>query len=560
MTSNTTIERPGTAQIWSGREYAAAFQHAADWLLAHRDEVNALNVFPVPDGDTGTNMAMTMSASVKDIEDDETGVDEVARQIAHGALLGARGNSGVILSQIFRGMAIGVDSRQTLDGRDLAASLRHGREMAYKAVMRPVEGTMLTVIRGAADSATAAAERSSSLHTVLAEAIVGAQKALDSTPDLLDVLKQAGVVDAGGRGVVLILEGLQRYAVGTTTIDASVINSGAPGRDMAFLDDLGELHGEDAFGYCTNFMVFGSNIDFDTARADIAAMGQSAVIVGDDTMVKVHIHTEDPGEVLAYAVKLGDLDQIKIDNMTFQTEALSEQRASTASGTTEQPDEPITGTTAVVAVASGDGLADALRAMGANRIVAGGQTMNPSTEDLLSAVEALPVDQVILLPNNKNIVMAANQVPGLSSKAVRIVPTISVPHALAALSAYNSDAGLDHNADRMASAMSAASAIELTRAVRDVELDGVNITSGQVIGLINDKLVVAADDVAGASRQLFDQLDADDIELITVFRGEDATAADEAALQGIIESACPDAESEFHHGGQPHYLFIIGVE
>lgn len=560
MTTIPSIDRPGTAQIWSGQDYAAAFRHAADWLAAHRDEVNALNVFPVPDGDTGTNMAMTMSASVNGLVESAETVAEVARQIAHGALLGARGNSGVILSQIFRGMAIAVEDRQTLDGRDLAASLRHGQEMAYKAVMRPVEGTMLTVIRGAADRATVAASRSSSLHTVLAEAIAGAQEALDSTPDLLDILKQAGVVDAGGRGVVLILQGLQRYAHGTTDIDEAEINTGAPGRDMAFLDDLGELHGEDAFGYCTNFMVFGANLAFDTVRADIAAMGQSAVIVGDDTMVKVHIHTEDPGEVLAYAVKLGNLDQIKIDNMSFQTEALSEQRATAKSPASPQPDEPITGATAVVAVASGDGLADALRAMGANRIVSGGQTMNPSTEDLLSAVEALPVDQVILLPNNKNIVMAANQVPSLSSKTVRVVPTISVPHALAALAEYNVDATLDQNVDRMQSALDDACALELTRAVRDVELDGMRISTGQVIGLINDKLTVAADTIAQAIRQLFDQIDSENAELITVFSGCDATSEDEATLKAVIEDLCPDAESEFHTGGQPHYLFIIGVE
>ena len=288
--------------------------------------VNALNVFPVPDGDTGTNMAMTMRAAVQAIKPDEDRASEVARQIAYGALMGARGNSGVILSQIFRGFASGIQNRDALDGRDLAVALDGAREMAYKAVMRPVEGTMLTVIRGAADSALQASQRTPSLLAVLQEAIAGARDTLAATPTMLEILRQAGVVDAGGQGIVVILEGLERYATGNLSIEPDQVFDQGIGAGMAFLDQVEETHGEDDFGYCTNFMVFGQDIPFDLVRDRLAGMGQSAVIVGDETMVKVHIHTENPGEVLQYALSLGYLDQIKIDNMSLQTDALTEQR------------------------------------------------------------------------------------------------------------------------------------------------------------------------------------------------------------------------------------------
>jgi DAK2 domain fusion protein YloV len=550
---------PVTSQIWNGRQLAGAFGLAAAWLDANREQVNALNVFPVPDGDTGTNMAMTMRAAVQAIDPAATAASEVGKQLARGALMGARGNSGVILSQIFRGFVNAIQGRDEVDGRDLARALDSAQEMAYKAVMRPVEGTMLTVIRGAAERAMVTAERTPALTAVLREAIAGARDALASTPQLLDILRQAGVVDAGGQGVVIILEGLERYAHGDSTIVLSDIPEAGTGAGMAFLDHVEDLHGEDAFGYCTNFMVFGSGLDFDLARDDIAAMGQSAVIVGDDTMLKVHIHTENPGRVLDYAVRLGSLDQIKIDNMSSQTEILGDQRAAAVAAAA-----PLSsghhGNICVVAVAAGDGLADALRAMGATTVVSGGQTMNPSTEDLRTAVNQQPTSDVIILPNNRNIIMAANQVAELTDRMVRVVPSISVPQALAALAAFNPDDALEENIDRMTAALSQVVTIELTKAIRDVELDGIQVGNGQVIGLIDDRLTAAGDDIATVARTLFDTASTRSAELVTIFSGEDATDDDIATIEGTVAASFPDAEVEYQAGGQPHYLFVISVE
>ena len=547
-------------QIWNGRQLGEAFAQAAASLDALHEFVNALNVFPVPDGDTGTNMSMTMKAAVKAIPEGDHAVSEVGKHLAHGALMGARGNSGVILSQIFRGFATGIEHRDELDGQDLARSLRSAQDMAYKAVMRPVEGTMLTVIRGAADRAAAAAARTPSLTTVLRAAIDGAQVALDSTPQLLDILRQAGVVDAGGQGIVIVLEGLERYAHGDTAISDDATPTLGPGPDMRFLDQVSDLHGEDAYGYCTNFMVFGDGFDFDHVREEIAAMGESAVIVGDATMLKVHIHTERPGQVLEYATRLGSLDQIKIDNMTRQTGTLIAQRAATTDPSDASGASDYQGTIAVVAVAAGDGLADALRSMGVATVVPGGQTMNPSTEDLLDAVNRAPASQVILLPNNTNIILAANQVAKLTDRAVRVIPTTSVPQGLAALAAFNADQPLDHNATVMTEALSAVTSLELTTAVRDVELNGVNIAYGQTIGLINNELAAAGNDLTIVAASLFERAALGPVELVTAFAGADATDEDISALRRAVTLAFPEAEAEFPNGGQPHYLFVISVE
>jgi DAK2 domain fusion protein YloV len=556
--TNPDINHAPHAQMWSGQQLATAIATASEWLDAHRDQVNALNVFPVPDGDTGTNMAMTMKAAVGALPSDDAPVSDVVRQLAYGALMGARGNSGVILSQIFRGFAAGLSDRDELDGRDFASALRGAQEMAYKAVMRPVEGTMLTVIRGAADRAAQAASRSSSLEVVLAEAIDGARAALESTPQLLEILRQAGVVDAGGQGIVLILEGMQRYNRGDTSAPAIATDEAGVGADMAFLDDM---HGEDDFGYCTNFMVMGASFDFERSRAEIAAMGQSAVIVGDDTMLKVHIHTENPGEVLAYAIRLGSLDQIKIDNMSLQTETLTGQRsAALATAPPVISANDMHGDIAVVAVAAGEGISEALRAMGATSIVAGGQTMNPSTEDLLNAVEDAPFDQVIILPNNKNIFLTANQVPALTTRTVRVLPTISISQALTALASFNPGEPIDDNIERMTEVLADVRSLELTRAVRDVELDGITIANGQIIGLLDDSLVAAGDDLATVAADLLTGAGAEEAELVTVFSGADASDQDIDVLREVIASMCPDAEAEFQPGGQPHYLFVISVE
>jgi DAK2 domain fusion protein YloV len=549
--------------IWHGQELAGALHHAAIWLDAHREEVNALNVFPVPDGDTGTNMAMTLQSATANLPAGESTVSRVAQLVTRGALLGARGNSGVILSQIFRGFSDAIATRDEIDGRDLAAALVGARDMAYKAVMRPVEGTMLTVIGGAATGASGAAKRNVALDTVLVAAIEGANTALASTPDLLPILKQAGVVDAGGRGVVLILEGMLRFNRGELATRADSEAVASTGARMAFLDQAADLHGDDAFGYCTNFLVIGDSINFESARDTIAGMGQSAVIVGDETMVKVHIHTEQPGQVLDYALSLGMLDQIKIDNMTLQTEALSEQRSTAilaAAPVPENPKPTVIGSIAIVAVAAGDGMADALRAMGATTVVTGGQSMNPSTEDLLRAVDDVPTDDVIVLPNNKNIIMAANQLPALTHRSVRVIPSISVPQGLMALSSFNPGQSLEENVTRMSASVATVTTIELTRAVRDVEIDGLCVSDGQVIALVDDVLCAAGTEAPAVLAKALSHIDPAAVELVTVFTGLEATETDIAALEATLIDMLPGAEIDVQAGGQPHYLFVIGVE
>lgn len=554
---------------WNGEQLLEALTFASQLLNHHRDRVNALNVFPIPDGDTGTNMALTMNGSLEiAMNEDATGsVGHLADRFAYGALMAARGNSGVILSQIWRGFANGLEGVSEMTGADLRNALNSAREKAYGAVMRPVEGTMLTVIRVAAEDAQEQTSPTSSITEVLEAALEGARRSLEETPQMLDILRQAGVVDAGGQGVLYLLDGMFRYALGNTTIDeeSSIEQVGA---EMDFLDDISELHGEDPFGYCTNFMVFGEGIDFEAARDTFTAMGQSVVAVGDESVVKVHIHTENPGEVLEYALTLGYLDQIKIDNMTLQTEELQEHRsAGKDDSDSSRPswagsDIPaeVHGDVGIIAVAAGKGLANALLSMGANLIVKGGQTMNPSTEELLQAVESVPTDHVIILPNNKNIVLAAQQVADLTKKSLHVVPSKSVPDGLSALTAFSFNEDIETNVADMTSAMEDVSSIEITVAVRDVEINGVNVKEGQLIGLLNGDLVGAGEDLDKIVEQSLESIKDEEAELLTVFVGQDADEQHTTRLQELVGELYPEAEIEVVAGDQPHYLYIIAVE
>lgn len=554
---------------WDGKQLLEALVFASGLLSLHRDEVNALNVFPIPDGDTGTNMALTMNASLEVAQKTEEmgSAGKLADRFAYGALMGARGNSGVILSQIWRGFANGLQDVEVLTGEDLGRALQAASDKAYKAVMRPVEGTMLSVIRVAAEEAVKVAEPDSLVADVLQAAVEGARDALEKTPTQLEILRQAGVVDAGGQGVLHILDGLFRYAQGQKELEVGTeAVSASP--DMNFLDDVAELHGEDPFGYCTNFMVFGEGIDFEAAREKFSTMGQSMVAVGDDTMVKVHIHSENPGEVLAYAITLGYLDQIKIDNMTIQTEELKGQRAQNKQS--DKSDRPgwagsdipteIHGEIGIIAVAAGSGLADALLSMGANLIVMGGQTMNPSTEDLLSAVESLPCEKVIILPNNKNIILAAQQVIDLTQKAVRVVPSRSMPQGLTSLGVFGWDVPLDDNVETMTNALADVTTVEITTAVRDVEINGVNVREGELISLVDGDLVSSGPDLNTIVQKTFEKLEDGEPELLTIFLGEDADEASAALLESSARELFGDAAIEVIEGNQPHYQFIIAVE
>ncbi len=553
------------APTWSvvnGAGLLRALRAGTGWLERNVAGVNALNVFPVPDGDTGTNMFLTMqaayTAAAEGGESDGRAVGDVASRAAYGALMGARGNSGVILSQIFRGMAKALDGHATLDGALLAAAFSEASAMAYNAVMKPVEGTLLTVSRGTAESATTAAQGGGDVLVVLDAALAGARATLAKTPEMLPLLREAGVVDAGGQGYVVILEGMRLHLAGRN-VEVEELTEIAPGGAMMAFDVAGiqEKHGADDFGYCTNYLITaasGASLDFATIREEMAAMGHSAVIVGDEQYVKAHIHTTDPGALLSYALRLGALTQIKIDNMDMQVEHLNQPTPSDVASA------ELTGHISVVAVAAGEGLSAVLRGLGASKIVRGGQTMNPSTQELLDAINSAPADSVILLPNNGNVVLTARQAAEMASKQVRVVPTKSIPQGIAALSAFTFTADLDVNATVMADVASSVRTGEVTRAVRDATIGGVAVKIGEVIGLLDDVLTFAGDNSATVTLDLLHRMDAEHAELITLYTGADVTDAMAEALSAQIGVSYPDASVEIVPGGQPHYDFIVSVE
>ncbi|HEX5506109.1 MAG TPA: DAK2 domain-containing protein [Thermomicrobiales bacterium] len=547
-----------------GAGLLAACEAAGALLARHAEAINALNVFPVPDGDTGKNMLLTMRAALEAARAayaaGETGAGAVAARVARGALLGSRGNSGVILSQILRGLARGLGAADTFDGARLAAALREAAATAYRAVQQPVEGTMLTVIREAAEAAEAAVGRERDLPpaAVLDRALTAARSALARTPDLLPRLREAGVIDAGGQGVVTLLEGAAAWAHGEPLPEAAATTApAAPGdRLAAFLAD----HEDDEFGYCTNLMLLarpGDRLDFPLVRGRLLALGASGVVSGDEELVKVHIHTEHPGAVLEEALRWGELSEIRIDNMNAQVRgvAAGQPVAMAALPAADGASGP-----RVVAVASGAGLTAVLRGLGATAIVAGGQTMNPSTEELLRAVEALPGDEVLLLPNNPNVLLSARQVAGLTAKRVVVVPTRSVPQGIAALAAANFDAGLDDNAAAMTAALAAVRSGEVTRAVRDATIDGVSVTAGEVIGLLDGVLCCSGPTLPAVLLDLLDRMDAPAAELITLYRGAATGEEDAARVLELLAARYPAAAIELVDGGQPHYEFLVSVE
>jgi|HigsolmetaAR201D_1030396.scaffolds.fasta_scaffold07751_2 DAK2 domain fusion protein YloV len=534
------------ANGWDGTQLLAALVAASRWLSQHAEAVNALNVFPVPDGDTGTNMSLTLSGAVQDVTPDPS-CGTVAERVKYWATMRGRGNSGIILSQVLRGFAQALAGHDRMDGQLLAEALTQASATAYQAVMKPVEGTMLTVIRETSEAARAAAGPDASLVAVLEAAVHGAQASVQRTPELLTMLRDAGVVDSGGQGLALIFEGMLRYARGESL---EVEQAAEQSTAIAFTD----IHGPDDFGYCTNFVLQGKQLPFDTIRSELAAMGQSAVIVGDADLIKVHIHVLRPGDVLNYAVDFGALTNIEITNMDLQREALHEQ-------TTHEPEvvQPVADV-GVVAVASGAGFVALFRSMNVDAVVTGGQSMNPSTEDLLQAIERLPQQEVIVLPNNSNIVMAARQAASLSSKQVRVVPTKTLPQGVVARLSFNYQAGLEENAAAMQEAVGQIRTAEITTAVRDATVDGRQVSAGQTIGLLDGVLVSAADQQTAVIEELLEQMELDTREIVTVYYGQSVELSQAEALAEHIQAHYPDVEVEVQHGGQPLYDYILSAE
>jgi len=535
---------------WTGGELRAALRFATDAFQDEMATLDALNVFPVPDGDTGTNMCLTMAAAMAEtdrIDENDPRADEIMNAFAHGALFGARGNSGVILSQVLRGFAQGFADRHIIDGPDLGRALDLAAELAYLAVLKPIEGTMLTVVRAAAEAVRVDGTQADGLRDVLLSAQQGAEVALANTPNQLEHLREAGVVDAGGQGIAVLLAALLAYAEGTQYRV----------RDSTVLPDLGQLASvqavHDTFGYCTNFLISGQAIPFATARDALAAMGQSAVIVGDESLLKVHIHTDRPGLVLDLGMTWGDVSQIKIDNMDQQIALQAE--GSISSGMASQGDP------AIITIGSGSGVRNALSEMGATLVLDGGRAMNPSVDQLLRGIASVPANDVIVLPNNGNILMAAKHAADLSGKNVHVVPTRSIPAALAALGSVRSNVTLEQTIAGMEQAIERTVSIEITRATRTALIEGVDVETGSWIAIVNSRLVACAH-LPGelVAKMAVAAIPHEGLSLATVMSGAGVAMDLIQAFAAALRSTWPDLELDLVDGGQPTYAFLIGME
>jgi DAK2 domain fusion protein YloV len=532
-----------------GPLFKRALLGSLSWLSANHEEANRLNVFPVPDGDTGTNMLLTLQSAVEDIKDSNAAeVSKIAKLASHGSLMGARGNSGVILSQIFRGFARAVEGKSSLTPRELAAAFEEAANAAYRAVNKPTEGTILTVAREAGRAATAAAnEPGATVPGVIAAATEGARTAVLKTPSQLHILREAGVVDAGGFGLQVILEGMLKTFEEGAALPARTSVTRQPASQTAL--DLPE----GGWGYCTEFLIEGTNLDLDTIRTQIEALGNSVLVVGEPELVKVHVHTDDPTRVITLAGRYGKLLKLSVGDMSTQHKRILESEAATV-----KPNRP--NGVGLVAVVAGSGLVEIFRGLGVDAIVEGGQTMNPSTQDMLIAIESVPYDEVILLPNNRNVILAAKQVAGLTKKTVHVLETDSVPEGVAAVVAFRPDRSGAENVAAMKAEAERVQTIEVTHAVRDTRSNGLRVKKGDVIGLINEKLEFAGRDYAEVVNKALGKLGPDSYELVTVYRGAGASEDELENLQTAIRSSFPGLEVEVQQGGQQHYPFILSVE
>src|SRR5487761_206848 len=533
-----------------GPLFKQALLGSLSWLSANHEEANRLNVFPVPDGDTGTNMLLTLQSAVEDIRDSNAAeVSKIAKLASHGSLMGARGNSGVILSQIFRGFARAVEGKSSLNPTELAGAFEEAANAAYRAVNRPTEGTILTVAREAGRAATAAAAGpDATVPGVIAAAAAGARDAVLKTPSQLQILRDAGVVDAGGFGLQIILEGMLKMVEESAFLaSTNQTESKAQPAQVAF-----ELP-EGGWGYCTEFLIEGSGLDIEVIRNQIEALGNSVLVVGEPELVKVHVHTDDPSGVITLAGGYGKLLKLNVGDMSTQHRRILEGESQAASA-------PRPNGVGLVAVVAGSGLVEIFRGLGVDAIVEGGQSMNPSTQDMLIAIESVPYVEVILLPNNRNVVLAAKQVTGLTQKKVHIVETHSVPEGVAAVVAFRPDRSGADNAATMKAEAERVQTIEVTHAVRDTRSNGLKVKKGDVIGLINEKLEFAGSDYAEVVNKALGKLGPDAYELVTVYRGEGASDEEMAGLESAIRTSYPGLDVEIQQGGQQHYPFILSVE
>ncbi|QBP41497.1 MULTISPECIES: DAK2 domain-containing protein [Paenisporosarcina] len=550
-----------------GIQFAEMVKMGAHHLFQNADYVDALNVFPVPDGDTGTNMNLSMSSGSKETEAHAVAhIGKTAQALSKGLLMGARGNSGVILSQLFRGFGKDVETKSTLSAKDFAHAFQHGVDMAYKAVMKPVEGTILTVAKDSAKKAIEVAEHEDNIIVVMEELLKEAKASLERTPDLLPVLKEVGVVDSGGQGLVYVYEGFiaamkgEKLPEKTSSYSMDDLVSAEHHKKIQGFMDTADIE----FGYCTEFMVkfmpekvaenpFNEH-DF---REGLSQFGDSLLVISDDEIAKVHIHSEQPGNCLGYGQKFGDLIKIKIDNMRQQhSEIVGDDYKKDVLTSVPVKKHPY----AIVTVAMGEGISDLLKSVGASAVIVGGQTMNPSTEDIVKAIESIGAEKVLILPNNKNIIMAAQQAAEVIGIEAAVVPTKSVPEGLAAILAFNPEATVEDNKTTMTEAYAHVKTGQITFAVRDTSIDGVEIQKDDYMAISQGKIILASPSLVDVSKSLFHDLVDEDAEIITIIYGEDVTETEAKELAAFVEEKYSHADVEVYNGKQPLYPYIISVE
>lgn len=549
-----------------GKRFAEMIIQGANHLAANAKMVDALNVFPVPDGDTGTNMNLSMTSGAKEVQNNiQEHIGKVGVSLSRGLLMGARGNSGVILSQLFRGFSKYIENHATINSQEFAQAFEAGVQTAYKSVMKPIEGTILTVAKDASKQAVLSAKKHNDLVLVMEEVVAEAYASLNRTPDLLPVLKEVGVVDSGGQGLVFVYEGFLAELKGENlpTYSASVnMDELVSAEHHMNVQDF--MNTEDiVYGYCTEFMVrleadqlLKKSFDEDRFRQEISQYGDSLLVISDEEMVKVHIHSEQPGNVLNYGQQYGSLIKMKIENMREQHTAIVGEKTSTPLHTAPKDKEKY----GIVAVVMGEGISKLYRSIGTTDVIEGGQTMNPSTEDIVKAVKAINAETIIILPNNKNIIMAAEQAVDLVDKKIIVIPTKTVPQGMAALLAFNPDLSPEENQSAMKEALSHVKTGQITFAVRDTTIDGFTIENGDFMGLEEGKIKVLDKNKVQAATKLLSKMIDEDTEILTILYGEDATNEEVEELVAFCEETFEDVEVEVHNGKQPLYSFIFSIE
>ena len=539
-------------QCIDGKKFRDMFVSGANNLQNNKDLVDKLNVFPVPDGDTGTNMSLTISYAIKELAKVQNdNVTDIGKALSKGSLMGARGNSGVILSQIIRGIAKSVEGKENLNVIDLANAFKNGSDTAYKAVIKPIEGTILTVVRESGEYAEKIAQEDMDMIEFLELVVEKANESLNKTPELLKALKEAGVVDSGGKGLVLIYEGMLSSLKGN---NIELVEGGISSDTNVSVEQ--NISTEDIkYQYCTEFILETNKVDDLTVRERFMKYGDSLAVVGDEGVIKVHVHTNDPGLAIQEALSYGQLLTIKVENMKLQHEnKVLKEAAQTEEVHVEEKEYGF------IATSMGDGLAQIFRDFGVDHIIEGGQTMNPSTEDFMKAIEKLNAKNIIILPNNSNIIMAANQAKELSDKNIVVIPTKNVPQAFVALVTFDGDADIAENEANMMEALSTVKSGQVTYAVRDTVINDVEVKEGNIIGIAEGKLLSAGDKVDEITTDLIEKLVDEDSAIITLFYGEDTSKEDAQALRDALEENFEDVDVELHYGGQPLYYYLISVE